>query len=61
VKSKKISRSQVKEMSLSTRLNVDMLLYLLKFLDPVDQCNLVLSGVLEGFENFNQIVDLTER
>ena len=61
MKSKKISRSQVKEMSLSTRLNVDMLLYLLKFLDPVDQCNLVLSGVLEGFENSNQIADLTER
>jgi hypothetical protein len=48
-------------MSLSTRLNVDMLLYLLRFLDPVDQCNLALSGVLKGYENSSQFADLTER
>ena len=47
-------------MSLSTRLNVDMLLYLLRFLDPVDQCNLVLSGVLKGYENASKFADLTE-
>ena len=42
-------------MSLSTRLPVDMLLYLLKFLHPRDQCSLILSGVLKEFESLSQL------
>ena len=38
-------------MSLTSRVNVDVLLYLFKFLNSTDQFNLVLSGVLQGFEN----------
>ena len=44
-----------------TSLNVDVLLYLIKFLDPDDRFNLVLSGVLKGFENVNEGIDLRER
>jgi hypothetical protein len=39
------------KMSLTSRVNVDVLLYLFKFLDSSDHFNLVLSGVLQGFEN----------
>jgi hypothetical protein len=42
-------------------LNVDFLLYLMKFVDPVDRFNLVLSGILKGFENVNKGIDLHER
>ena len=42
-------------------LNVDVLLYLIKFLDPVDRFNLVISGILKGFENANEEIDLRER
>jgi hypothetical protein len=42
-------------------LNVDILLYLMKFVKPVDRFNLVLSGVLKGFENANEGIDLRER
>jgi hypothetical protein len=42
-------------------LNVDVLLYLMKFVDPVDRFNLVLSGILKGFENVNEGIDLRER
>jgi hypothetical protein len=42
-------------------LNVDVLLYLIEFLDPVDQFNLVLSGILKGFENVGEGIDLDER
>jgi hypothetical protein len=48
-------------MSLTTRLNVDVLLHLLKFINPTDQFNLILSGVLKGFKNVNQFTDLTQR
>jgi hypothetical protein len=47
-------------MSLST-LDVDSLLYLMTFLDPTYQGNLVLSGVLEDFEDLDQIADFSQR
>jgi hypothetical protein len=42
-------------------LNVDILLYLIKALDPVDRFNLALSGVLKGFENVIKEIYLDER
>ena len=42
-------------------LNADVLLHLLKFVDPVDKFNLLLSGILKGFENANEGIDLRER
>jgi hypothetical protein len=35
-------------------LNVDVFLHLMEFVDPVDRFNLVLSGILKGFENVNE-------
>jgi hypothetical protein len=42
-------------------LNVDVLLYLVKFIDPEDRFNLVLSGILKGFENVNEGINLRKR
>ena len=42
-------------------LNVDVLLYLMKFVKPDDRFNLALSGILKGFENVNEGIDLHER
>jgi hypothetical protein len=42
-------------------LNVDVLLYLMKFVSPYDRFNLVLSGILKGFENVNDGIDLDKR
>ncbi len=42
-------------------LNVDVLLYLVKFIDPEERFNLVLSGILKGFENVNEGIDLRKR
>jgi hypothetical protein len=42
-------------------LDVDVLLHLLKFIKPVDRLNLVVSGILKGFENVNEGVDLRQR
>ena len=42
-------------------LDVDVLLYLIKFLDPVDRFNLVISGILKGFENANEGINLRKR
>jgi hypothetical protein len=39
-------------MNLST-MPADILLYLMKFMKPVDKFNLLLSGILKGFENVN--------
>ena len=39
-------------------MNVDVLLYLMGFVEPVDRFNLVLSGILKGFENVNEVMDL---
>ena len=40
---------------------IDVLLYLIKFVNPVDRFNLVLSGILKGFENANEGIDLRKR
>jgi hypothetical protein len=42
-------------------LNVDVLFYLMKFVDPVDRFNLVLSGILKGFENVSEGIDPRQR
>jgi hypothetical protein len=42
-------------------LNVDVLLYLMKFVKPVDRFNLVLSGILKGFERVKKGIDLHKR
>jgi hypothetical protein len=42
-------------------LSVDVLLYLMKFLHPDDHLNLVISGILKGFENANEGIDLRQR
>ena len=42
-------------------LNVDVLLHLIKDLDPDDRFNLVLSGILKGFENANEGIDIRHR
>ncbi len=49
---KKKKKIQTSTMSLSS-LNVDVLLHLIGFENPVDRFNLVLSGLLKGFENVN--------
>jgi hypothetical protein len=41
--------------------NADVLLHLTKFVDPVDRFNLVVSGILKGFENVNEGLDLRQR
>jgi hypothetical protein len=47
-------------MNLSS-VNVDVLLYLLKFVEAVDRFNLALSGVLKGFENVSKGINLQKR
>ena len=47
-------------MNLSS-LNVDVLLHLIGFVKPVDRFNLVLSGVLKGFENAIEGIDFRKR
>jgi len=42
-------------------LNVDILLYLMKFIDPVDRFNLVLSGILKRLENVNREMNPPKR
>ncbi len=51
---------QASTMDLSS-LNVDVLLHLIEFLDTDDRFNLVLSGILKGFENFGEGIDLDKR
>jgi hypothetical protein len=41
--------------------NIDVLLHLMKFVDPVDSFNLVLAGILKGFENVSKGMDFRER
>jgi len=59
------SSVQLKTITMSTMhlasLNIDALLYLLEFVDPVDRFNLVLSGILKGFDNVNKGMDLRKR
>jgi hypothetical protein len=47
-------------MNLSS-VNVDVLLKLMEFLDPTDRFNLLLSGILKGFESVNEGIDLDGR
>jgi hypothetical protein len=47
-------------MNLAT-LHVDALFHLMEFVDPVDRFNLILSGILKGFENLSKRLDLGER
>ena len=47
-------------MNLSS-LNVDVLLHLMEFVKPVDCFNLILSGMLKGFENVNKGIIPHER
>ena len=42
-------------------LNFDVLVYLINFVDPDDRLNLVLSGILKGFENVSKRTDLQRR
>jgi len=42
-------------------LSVDVLLHLVKFVKPGDCINLLLSGVLEGFENVFKGIDCQKR
>jgi hypothetical protein len=42
-------------------LNVDVLLHLVKFVKPDDCINLLLSGILEGFEHVYQGIDRQKR
>ena len=42
-------------------LNIDVLLHLIKFVDPVDRFNLILAGILKGFDNVNKGMDLRKR
>jgi len=42
-------------------LNVDVLFHLMKFVKPVDRFNLALSGILKGFENVGEGLDLRQR
>jgi hypothetical protein len=47
-------------MNLSS-LNADVILHLMKFVVPVDRFNLVLSGILNGFENLSKGWHLRKR
>jgi hypothetical protein len=47
-------------MNLSS-LTADVLLYLMKFVKPVDRFNLALSGILKGFENVIKGIDPRQR
>jgi hypothetical protein len=51
---------QASTMDLSS-LNVDALLHLIEFVDPVDRFNLAVSGILKGFENVGEGIDLDKR
>jgi hypothetical protein len=42
-------------------LSHDVLLHLVKFVNPIDSVNLLLSGILKGFENVNKGIDLQKR
>ena len=42
-------------------LNIDALLHLLEFVDPIDRFNLILSGILKGFDNVSKGMDLRKR
>ena len=42
-------------------LSDDVLFYLMKFVDPIDRFNLVLSGIFKGFENVSRVIKVHHR
>ena len=42
-------------------LNADVLFHLIKFVDPVSRFNLILSGILKGFENVSEVINVEHR
>jgi hypothetical protein len=42
-------------------LNADVLFHLIKFVDPVSRFNLILSGILKGFENVSKVINVEHR
>jgi hypothetical protein len=42
-------------------LNHDVLFHLVKFVDPVSRFNLILSGILKGFENVSKGINVEHR
>jgi hypothetical protein len=42
-------------------LNADVLFHLIKFVDPVARFNLILSGILKGFENLSEVINVEHR
>ena len=57
---RKTLKIQTSTMILSS-LNVDVLLHLMEFVKPDDRFNLVLSGILKGFESVVKGIDLRKR
>jgi hypothetical protein len=58
----KLQRKELQTLIMNlSSLNVDVLLYLMKFVEPVDRFNLVISGILKGFENVNEGINLHKR
>ena len=42
-------------------LNADVIFHFIKFLDPVSRFNLILSGILKGFENVSKVINVEQR
>ena len=42
-------------------LNADVLFHLMKFVDPAARFNLILSGILNGFENVSKVTNVEHR
>ena len=42
-------------------LNIDVLFHLIKIVDPVSRFNLILSGILNGFENVSKVTNVEHR
>ena len=42
-------------------LNADVLFHLMKFVDPDARFNLILSGILKGFENVSKVTNVEHR
>jgi hypothetical protein len=47
--------------TMNVSLNDYVLFHLIKFVDPVDRFNLLLSGIVKGFESVNEGLDLRQR
>ena len=55
-----VEKKQTMENHLAA-LNADVLFHLIKFVDPVARFNLILSGILKGFENLNKVINVEHR